>query len=115
MTLPGFLLLHQIASGSFGLQSFLRAYCRKPAEEPMDHIDVSEAGLFLDNLVEDVELGREVQIIISRNGKPIARLVPFIGMTCTEIRIGAARADLNVPDDIDSLNGDIADLFHYGK
>lgn len=76
-------------------------------------IDVVEAVAQLSTLVESLELGRQSEIILTRNGMPVAKLVPFPAPT----RIGAARhilADLNLPKTVDEFNDgdeDIADLF----
>jgi antitoxin (DNA-binding transcriptional repressor) of toxin-antitoxin stability system len=69
-----------------------------------------EAKSSLSRLVETVELGREPEIIIARNGRPAARLVP-IGAPQTLKRIGVAKGLFEVPDNIDQHNADIARLF----
>lgn len=76
-------------------------------------IDVVEAVAHLSTLVESLELGRKSEIILTRNGMPVAKLVPFPAPT----RIGAARhilAGLNLPKTVEEFNAgdeDIADLF----
>jgi len=42
----------------------------------MDPVNMLEAKTHLSRLVEAVESGAEKEIIIARNGKPAARLVP---------------------------------------
>jgi antitoxin (DNA-binding transcriptional repressor) of toxin-antitoxin stability system len=69
-----------------------------------------EAKSSLSRLVETVELGREPEIIIARNGRPAARLVP-IGAPQTLKRIGVAKGLFEVHDNIDQHNADIARLF----
>ena len=72
-----------------------------------------EAKTHLSRLIADIEEHREETIIIARNGRPVARLEPT---ETTDVagavrRIGAARGAFEVPDDIDTPYGDLADLF----
>ena len=76
----------------------------------MHTVNMFEAKSSLSRLVETVELGREPEIIIARNGRPAARLVP-IGAPQTLKRIGVAKGIFEVPDNIDQHNADIARLF----
>ena len=76
----------------------------------MHTVNMFEAKSTLSRLVETVELGREPEIIIARNGRPAARLVP-IGAPQILKRIGAAKGLFEVPDNIDQNNADIARLF----
>ena len=69
-----------------------------------------DAKTSLSRLVEAVETGRETEIVIARNGRPAARLVP-IESALTSARIGVARGAVEVPDDIDASNPDVARLF----
>jgi prevent-host-death family protein len=43
----------------------------------MTKVNMLEAKTNLSRLVEAVESGRESEIVIARNGKPVARLVPI--------------------------------------
>lgn len=70
-----------------------------------------EAKTSLSALVEAVETGREPEVIIARNGRPVARLVP-IAAVAPALRIGVARGAFVVPDSIDADNRAIAGLFH---
>ena len=76
----------------------------------MPTVNMLEAKTNLSRLVEAVETGGEAEIIIARNGRPVARLVPvasaFVGQ-----RIGIARGAFKVPDTIDEQNDEIAALF----
>ena len=63
----------------------------------------------LSKLVEAVESGSEAEILIARNGKPAARLVPL--STQSRVRLGLARGRFTVPDTIDDDNAEIAKLF----
>ncbi|MBK5960182.1 hypothetical protein CCR97_18520 [Rhodoplanes elegans] len=42
----------------------------------MPTVDILEAKSSLSRLIEAVEAGAETEIIIARNGRPVARLVP---------------------------------------
>lgn len=76
----------------------------------MSTVNMLEAKTHLSKLVEALEKGNEAEIIIARNGRPVARLLPFNG-AATGKRIGVAEGKISVPDDLDELNEDIADLF----
>lgn len=73
-----------------------------------------EAKTHLSRLIADIEEHREDAIIIARNGRPVARLEPTEPTDAKDaaLRIGAARGAFPVPDDIDTLYGDLGDLFH---
>ena len=58
----------------------------------------------------DIVLGAEAEIIIARNGRPVARLVP-IGPARAGQRIGVARGAFVVPDNIDLANEEVETLF----
>jgi prevent-host-death family protein len=70
-----------------------------------------EAKNNLSKLVEAVESGGECEIIIARNGKPAARLVPIEGKR-QGVRLGLAKGKFVVPDDIDRDNDEIAKMFY---
>lgn len=74
-----------------------------------------EAKSSLSRLVEDVELGREKEIIIARSGRPVARLVPLSAAAPVDRRIGVAKGAFEVPDDIDAHNDEVAALFNRGS
>jgi prevent-host-death family protein len=76
-------------------------------------VNMHEAKSNLSGLVADVESGRQTEIIIARNGKPAARLVPIETRPKGQ-RIGIAKGQFVVPDDIDGANEEIARLF-YGS
>ncbi|MBB3260169.1 antitoxin (DNA-binding transcriptional repressor) of toxin-antitoxin stability system [Paraburkholderia bannensis] len=78
----------------------------------MNYVNMLEAKSSLSRLVEDVETGREAEIIIARGGRPVARLVPLEPAVPVEQRIGVARGAFEVPDDIDAHNDAVASLFH---
>jgi len=76
----------------------------------MTTVNIFEAKTNLSRLVEAVESGRESEIIIARNGRPAARLVP-LGHKTPGVRLGVAEGEFEVPDNIDEANPLIAKLF----
>jgi prevent-host-death family protein len=76
----------------------------------MAPVNMLEAKSQLSRLVEAVESGRESEIVLARNGRPVARIVP-IERSPTGLRIGVARGKLLVPDDIDVDSVTIAAWF----
>ena len=77
----------------------------------MPTVNMFEAKSNLSRLVEAVETGAETEIIIARNGRPVARLVP-VGSAPLGQRIGVARGAFVVPDSIDIDNDEVENLFH---
>ena len=75
----------------------------------MTSVNMLQAKSSLSRLVEAIEQGREREIIIARNGRPAAKLVP-IGPS-TGKRIGVAKGKFEVPDDIDRHNAEVASVF----
>ena len=73
-------------------------------------VNMFQAKSSLSRLVEAIEQGSEREIIIARNGKPAAKLVP-IDAPAPGQRIGVAKGKFQVPDDIDTHNQEVADLF----
>ena len=57
----------------------------------------------LSRLVESIEQGKEREIVIARNGRPLAKLVP-IDVRSSKNRLGIAKGFFEVPDDIDTYN-----------
>lgn len=76
----------------------------------MQTVNMLQAKSSLSRLVESIEQGREREIIIARNGRPAARLVPLDAQSGTK-RIGVAKGRFKVPDDIDKHNDEVARLF----
>lgn len=73
-------------------------------------VNMLEAKTSLSRLVEAIELGREREIVIARNGRPVAKLVPLDAGT-TGPRLGVAKGLFEVPDDIDTHNDEVTRLF----
>lgn len=82
-------------------------------EAPMTTVNMLEAKSSLSRLVDAIEQGREKEIVIARNGKPAAKLVP-LDTVPNDHRIGIAKGLFVVPDDIDAHNEEVARLFFGG-
>lgn len=76
----------------------------------MPTVNMLEAKTHLSRLVDALESGQETEIIIARNGRPAARLMPLQQRAMGK-RIGIAEGKWVIPDDIDQDNDIIADLF----
>jgi prevent-host-death family protein len=76
----------------------------------MRTINMLEAKSNLSRFVEAVETGSETEIIIARNGRPVARLMPLPAVKPGR-RIGVAKGRFTVPDTIDADNAADAALF----
>ena len=76
----------------------------------MTTVNMLQAKSSLSRLVEVLEQGKEREIIIARNGRPAARLVP-IDVTSTHQRLGIAKGKFKVPDNIDAHSDEVARLF----
>ena len=75
----------------------------------MSQVNMFEAKTTLSRLVDLVESGQEKEIVIARNGRPAARLVPVRSARPSR-RIGVAKGKFQVPDDIDADNAEVARL-----
>lgn len=73
-------------------------------------VNVSEAKAQLSRLIDAIESEQEGQIIITRNGRPVARLLPLNAPIGTSRRIGVAKKAFVIPDDIDVNNEKVAAL-----
>jgi prevent-host-death family protein len=72
----------------------------------MAQVGMHEAKTKLSQLVERAEAGED--IVIARNGKPVARLVP-VGATASLAAVrGAWRDRVRMADDFDELPDDVA-------
>lgn len=72
-----------------------------------------DAKTHLSRLISDIEEHREEEIIIARNGNPVARLqaVGAADVDSGQRRVGAACGAFVVPEDIDTPYGDLHALF----
>jgi prevent-host-death family protein len=68
-----------------------------------------EAKSTLSELVARAEAGED--IIITRNGKLVARLVPVAGTNSLAAVHGALRGRIHIDEDFDQLPDDIAEAF----
>lgn len=80
----------------------------------MSSVNMLEAKSSLSRLVESIEQGREREIVIARNGRPAAKLVPIDAVPAGK-RLGIAKGKFNVPDTIDAHNTEVAELFLGGQ
>lgn len=76
----------------------------------MQSVNMLQAKSSLSRLVEAIEQGREREIIIARNGRPAARLVPVDSVSAAK-RIGIAKDKFMVPESIDAHNDEVARMF----
>lgn len=70
-------------------------------------IEVAQAGAQLETLIQEVDAGAEV--VITRDGHPVARLVSATAETATERVPGSAKGLFTVPDDFDAPLEDFRD------
>jgi prevent-host-death family protein len=82
----------------------------------MAMVNMLEAKSSLSRLVDAVESGAESEIIIARNGKPAARLVPLAPKRDTSKRLGLVEGKYRSMslEEFDASNNEIAKLF-YGE
>ena len=77
----------------------------------MTIVNVLEAKNNLSKLLDAVESGAEKEVIIARNGRPAARLVPLERDDRPHL-LGIAKGLFEVPDNIDEDNEEIARMFY---
>jgi prevent-host-death family protein len=75
----------------------------------MTLIGMHEAKTKLSQLVQRAESGED--IVIARNGKPVARLVPVARTASLASIRGAWRGRVSIAEDFDELPDDIAEAF----
>ncbi len=76
----------------------------------MQTVSLFDAKTHLSRIVENLVTGREDRVIISRRGKPVVCVTPLKEVDTTK-RIGIARGQFEVPDDVDTTNPEISALF----
>ena len=76
----------------------------------MGYVNMHDAKTRLSQLVDAIESGSETEIILARNGRPAARIVPMPAKP--PLRLGLARGEFDVPDDWDADDEEIAKLFY---
>ena len=75
-------------------------------------VNVYEAKTQLSKLLEQVEAGDE--IVIARNGKPVARLVP-LQRTAAPRQLGSMRGKIWMAPDFDQPDEELIDLMENGS
>ena len=79
----------------------------------MQTVSLFDAKIHLSRLIDQIATGAESEIVISRNGKPVARIVPI--REDVSRRIGLARGEFEIPDEVDAHNAEVAALFLGGR
>ncbi|HRD74233.1 MAG TPA: type II toxin-antitoxin system Phd/YefM family antitoxin [Aquimonas sp.] len=79
----------------------------------MQSVNMLQAKSSLSRLVEAIEQGQAREIVIARNGRPAAKLVPMDSVPAGQ-RIGVAKGRFEVPDTIDAHNEEVARLLMGG-
>lgn len=75
-------------------------------------VNIHEAKTHLSRLIAEVEAGQEV--IVARDGVPVARLVPFPRVTPRRLRVGDWRGKIAMSPDFDAPLSD-AELRAWGQ
>lgn len=75
----------------------------------MPSVTLLDAKSRLPSLVGALETGSEHEIIITRDGRPVARLVPFEAPS-SQPRLGIAKGVFVVPEDIKASDVEVAAL-----
>lgn len=73
-------------------------------------IPLEEAEGKLSELIGKVVFGGEEQVIITKRGAPVAKIVDYYSDPYKK-KLGVAKGIFTVPDDFDSDNEEIAKLF----
>lgn len=77
----------------------------------METVGIAKAKTLLSQLVTKLERGELDEVVITRTGYPVAKLVPVAASTVR--RLGAAKGMFEVPDDIDGPhNTEIERMFN---
>lgn len=84
-------------------------HAKRAEKNKMQQVNIFQAKQTFSALIEAVESGQEDEIIIARNNKPVAKILPY--QPHNPVIIGIAKGQFEVPDDIDKHNDEIADMF----
>lgn len=76
-------------------------------------VNLLQAKTSLSRSVEAIEQGEEREIVIARNGRPAAELVPMDSASAGK-RIGVAKGLFVMPDTNDAQNDEVSQLFMRG-
>jgi antitoxin (DNA-binding transcriptional repressor) of toxin-antitoxin stability system len=80
---------------------------------PSRVVNMLESKTHLSRLAEEIETGAEAEVVIARNGRPVARLIGLRYPARFRL-LGIARGQFFAPDSIDTANPQIAELFEQG-
>jgi antitoxin (DNA-binding transcriptional repressor) of toxin-antitoxin stability system len=80
----------------------------------MHQVNIFQAKTELSKLISAIENGVDDEIIIARNGKPVAKLVRWEEKSAA-FRIGVAKGKFYAPDDFDADNSLVEALFTAEK
>lgn len=80
----------------------------------MNPVNMREAKTRFCSLVKAVESDAEKEVVITRNGKPVARIVPLAKVDVSK-RIGIAKGLFRVRGNLDEHEDEIAALFNDGE
>ncbi|HQR89550.1 MAG: prevent-host-death protein [Caulobacter sp. 12-67-6] len=78
-------------------------------------VNMHDAKSQLSKLVDAVESGETDEVVIARNGRPAARLVPMTLARRTPVRIGIAKGLFAAPADPNAQDAEVAALFLDAK
>ncbi len=73
-------------------------------------IDIEEAREKLSELVGKISFGDERQVIITKRGMPVAKITDYYAEPLKR-RTGRAKGKFIIPDDWDTKNDEIAEMF----
>ena len=76
-------------------------------------VNMLEAKTQLSRLVEAIELGQDTEVVIARNGSPLARLTGLKPQRRPR-RLGVAKGLFAAPNSMDAANPLLAELFEQG-
>ena len=80
----------------------------------MKTVNIYEAKTHLSKLLEEVAAGKE--IIIAKNGKPVADLKPHVSIKKpVKFGIWADNPDVMIPDDFDDIDPEIIKMFEDSR
>ncbi|GEM_PF-3484590 len=79
---------------------------------PIEQVEYEEFKEKLPEFVGKVQLTDEAQVIITKHGVPLAKLVSYYKPPREGVRLGVAEGKFIVPDDFDTMMSDeIAEMF----
>jgi prevent-host-death family protein len=75
----------------------------------MKTLNITEARTQLSKIVNDAASGKTT--IIARNGRPVARIVPFDNRKPEKIRFGTLKGKIEIREDFDAPDEEIIEMF----